>query len=181
MKKRPADSNWEASLRFRLDDFRSTVVPVDGAPWSLKVRCTGWRFDRETEPKAFAEIDGWLRSHPSLKAWLMDHSTGPEILCYLRDADGRQQSNPFVLELLSVLLRQARQLRELKMAKHGKVEIVLRGFDAAGRYVERIVSSGPVGSAELEVSNLLEKFEARGVVFRMKMREPVAAPLDGDD
>jgi len=160
------DSSWEQRLRFRLEDFRATVVPTLGVPWSLKIRSTGWTFDRESEAQVFAEIDAWMRSHPYLKAWVMDHSTGPEIICYVNSAGEERRVDPYVLELIAVILHSAQKSHVHRTSRKRRVEIVTRGFDDRGRYEEMIVCAGTLGSAELGVGSLLAKFETAGVVFR---------------
>jgi hypothetical protein len=160
------DSSWEQSLRFRLEDFRATVVPVQGVPWSLKIRSVRWQFDRESETEIFAEIDAWLRSHRYLKAWVLDHSTGPEIICYACLSGKERRVSPYVLELISVILHSAEKKREHRASRKRRLEIVTRGFGDSGRYEEAIVGSGALGSDELGVGSLLAKFETAGIVFR---------------
>jgi len=160
------DSSWEQSLRFRLEDFRATVVPALGVPWSLKIRSSGWSFDRESEAPVFAETDAWLRSHPYLKAWVMDHSTGPEIICYVNSAGKERRVDPYVLELIAVILHSAEKKREHRASRKRKLEIVTRGFGDKGRYEEAVVCAGTLGSDALGVGSLLAKFETAGVVFR---------------
>ncbi|MBK9991473.1 MAG: hypothetical protein IPP19_12245 [Verrucomicrobia bacterium] len=160
------DSSWEQRLRFRLEDFRATVVPILGVPWSLKIRSTEWTFDRESEAQVFAEIDAWMRSHPYLKAWVMDHSTGPEIICYVNSAGKERRVDPYVLELIAVILHSALKNREHRASRKKRVEIVSRGFDDKGRYEEVLVGAGMLSSDELGVGSLLAKFETAGVVFR---------------
>lgn len=160
------DSSWEQSLRFRLEDFRATVVPTLGEPWSLKIRSTEWTFDRESEAQVFAEIDAWMRSHPYLKAWVMDHSTGPEIICYVNSAGKERRVDSYVLELIAVILHSTHKKGEHRSSRKGRVEIVTRGFDDAGKYTEALVGAGTLGSDELGVGSLLAKFESAGFVFR---------------
>lgn len=161
------ESSWVQSLRFRLEDFRATVVPVQGAPWSLKIRSIDWPFDRESESQVFAEIDGWMRSHPYLKAWVMDHSTGPEIVCYVSSAGKERRANPYVLELISVVLHCVEKKREHRVSRKRSLEIVSRGFVDGGRYEETIVCAGALGQEALGVGSLLAKFETVGIVFRI--------------
>jgi hypothetical protein len=129
------DPAWTARLRYRLDDFRATEVAARGEPWSLKIRSAGWRFERESAAAAFIEADQWIGAHPRVKVWLLDHSTGPEILCFGRVVGTECLIDPAVRELLSVLVRSGRKAAPAHLS--ASLEVFLRGFDGSGTYVER--------------------------------------------
>lgn len=96
----------------------------------------------------------------------MDHSTGPEIICYVNTAGKERRVDPYVLELIAVILHSAQKKREHRAPRKRRVEIVSRGFDDEGKYTEALVSAGTMGSDELGVGSLLARFESAGVVFR---------------
>jgi len=96
----------------------------------------------------------------------MDHSTGPEIICFVNSAGKERRVDSYVLELISVILHSAQTKREHRASRKRRLEIVTRGFDEKGKYTEAVVCAGTLGSDELGVGSLLAKFETTGLVFR---------------
>lgn len=158
-----ADPAWQTKLRYRLEDFRATALFGRAQPVSLKLRPPAGHFDRTGAPQAYAQIDARARGLLSSTVWLGDHDTGPEILCGLSDTDGRRTLRAPVLALLGELLTAAHVGRAAGDPLAVRLELLLRGFDAAGAYFEHGVLVADLTAAPVTADALRAALAAHGI------------------
>lgn len=154
------DPHWLNKLRFHLADFQATAFPTRGLPCSVKLRPETGRFDREHSPHAYRLIESTVR--PALTSWLLDHSTGPEILTFA----GRSLAELTLCETTVVTMARIVGAR-VQGARLGDpceaaLTALVRGFDERGEYFERTVWRG-APDAEASPADIVAGLAAQGI------------------
>jgi hypothetical protein len=150
----PSDRQWIERLRFRLEDFRATHPAKGLLPCSIKLRPLKGLFDHATAPNAYAIIDREIRPKASLSCWLMDHSTGPELLIGLRKTQTAWAIPESSLTLVAgTVFAWARGIEEGD-TNRSPLGVLIRGFDESLIYFEYLVltakESGPPSKAQFQ-------------------------------
>ena len=156
------DPQWLNKLRFHLADFKATALPARGLPCSVKLRPETGRFDREHSPQAYRIIDSTVRPGLTSRHWLLDHSTGPEILTFA----GRALAELALCE--TTLATMARIVcARVEGARQGDpceaaLTALVRGFDERGEYFERTVWRG-AHDQEAAPADIVAGLAAQGI------------------
>lgn len=160
------DPVWVRKLRYRLDDFEATTRR-EGLSCSIKLRTRYGNFDRGNSPQAYAIIDRIVRDSGAVGRWVESHNNGPEVLTYLDDRESALGVKRSVLELLAGLANARADGIAQGDAERAPLDLLIRYFDSAGRYVEQTLCAVLVGPM-LDAQAIGTVFERAGYAVAEK-------------
>lgn len=156
------DPHWLNKLRFHLADFRATAFPARGLPCSVKLRPESGRFDREHSPHAYQIIESTVRPILTSRHWLLDHSTGPEILTFAGRALAELTLCETTVTTMARIVGARVQGARLGDPCEAALTALVRGFDEHGEYFERTVWRG-APKEEASPADIVAGLAAQGI------------------
>jgi hypothetical protein len=100
------DDVWLNEFRQRMHAF-SGKYGDDGVGVSIKVRVRGGCFHREHSPRAYEELDEFLRKNRPQDGHfaIEEHESGPEVLAYIILAGGAANLTAAVINVVTAILK----------------------------------------------------------------------------